>query len=307
MPQPYVAPSPILADIVAMQGAGLLPSLTAIAWASRPNAAAYAGCTQYISDIAPNGGLFRSDGVNWLPSSGVQRLASVGIPVLVPPVTGTNTISAGGLITLTGITLPNNYTNGLWIHLLAGDVVGGATGLYYAVQTSNTTNATFQVYTNYQAPNAAFVPYVPTGTLVNAVGSGAALGDTSGVDRTLCNLVIPGGFLAPNGTLSWTAGFSNSSAATTKQLKATLGGAALINVNNSGQPGAQMSTSLANVGSAASQTIRTAGNGNSSPGYTAVDTTVNQTFALIAQIASATKNTDWALLTALQVIATPAS
>jgi len=229
-------------------------------------------------------------------------LAQSAIAILLPPTTSTNTISAGGLITLTGIVLQNNYTYGLWVYLQAGDVVGGAAGLYWAVQTSNTTNATIQVYTNYQSPTNQFIPYIPSGTLTPVVGSGAALVDNSNADRVLVNVTVPGGLLGNNGGLRSTWGFTCFNSANAKAIAEKLAGTTFGSFSvttaatgylqdtlmNRGIPNAQY-CNRNNQGWGSNATI-------SAAQFLALDTTTDKAMTYTGNIATAGKATDFIVL-----------
>lgn len=58
-----------------------------------------------------------------------------------------------------------------------------------------------QVYSLFADPANAFVPYVPSGTLSAAVGSGSAFTQTTAADVTLVNVMLRGGSLGPFGRL----------------------------------------------------------------------------------------------------------
>ena len=223
------------------------------------------------------------------------------IPVLLPPSTGTNTISTAGVITLTGITLPTNYTGGLWVYLMAGDVVGGAEGLYFAIQTSNTTNATIQVKTNYQAPGSAFTPFIPE-LSVNAVGSDVALVDNSGVYRTLANITVPGGLMGANGAWRNTAFFTYPNNANNKTMRGIFGGSVIIQVTPSTTAVQAWTRSFRNNGvqnsnvSSGAMVTSDSGASSSSFGRFAINTAVDQAFTLNANISAAGKATDYIVL-----------
>jgi hypothetical protein len=125
-------------------------------------------------------------------------LAQSGVPVGIP---ASGTVATNGQITL-GAALVRSYSSGIWFYLPAGTIAGGAAGLYWCVMSSNTVG---QVYTKFADTSQGFFPYIPTGTLVNAVGSNAAYTQTISVDIILVSIALPGNSLGNNGAIYITA------------------------------------------------------------------------------------------------------
>jgi hypothetical protein len=141
-------------------------------------------------------------------------LAQSGVPV---GIANNGTVATNGQITL-GTALPRIYSGGIWLYLPAGAVSGGAAGLYWCVMSSVTVG---QVYTNFADTSQVFVPYIPTGTLVNAVGSNAAYTQITNTDIVLANVTLPAGSLGNSGAVSIiSSGHMATAAAGNKYVKA---------------------------------------------------------------------------------------
>jgi hypothetical protein len=151
-------------------------------------------------------------------------LAQSGVPVGLMP---NGTVATNGQITL-GTALPRTYSNGIWLYLPAGAVSGGAAGLYWCVMSSTTVG---QVYTKFADTSQNFVPSIPTGTLVNAVGSNAAYTQTINVSIVLCKITIPAGSLGANGQLRINNEFSYNLATGTKLFQIYLNSYQLLQSN----------------------------------------------------------------------------
>ena len=211
--------------------------------------------------------------------------AQTAIPSILLP---NSTVATNGIITI-GTALPTTYAN-FWGFLPAGAVVGGAAGLYFMKATSPTSA---QVYTNYvDASVTAFTPYIPSGALVNAVGSNSAYTQTTASNFTLANVTITGGSMGLNGTLRISSGYGlNSSAGARGNVinlsGSQVGGASVNNVaaeftnvviRNRQLLNSQhtIASNLALVYAAPSTT------------FTAIDTSINQPLTFTGQLATAT-------------------
>jgi hypothetical protein len=171
---------------------------------------------QYFNNIAkPPLGFFKKS---------PYTLAQSGVPVGIAP---NATVATNGQITL-GTALPRIYSGGIWLRLPAGAVVGGAAGLYWGVMSSTTVG---QVYTNFADTSQGFSPYIPTGTLVNAVGSNAAYTQTTNASIVLCKITIPAGSLGANGQLRINNEFSYNLATGTKLFQIYLNSYQLLQSN----------------------------------------------------------------------------
>jgi hypothetical protein len=154
-------------------------------------------------------------------SSGVPYiLAQSGVPAGIAP---NGTVATNGQITL-GTALPRIYSNGIWLYLPAGTVVSGLAGLYWCVMSSTTVG---QVYTKFADTSLGFVPYIPTGTLVNAVGSNAAYTQTINTYIVLCKVTIPANSLGANGQLRINNEYSYNLATGNKLFELILNATAL--------------------------------------------------------------------------------
>lgn len=223
------------------------------------------------------------------PVSAPQRtwlLAQSGVAIGLAP---SGTVATNGTITL-GTALPRVYSGGIWLRLPTGAVVAGAAGLYWCVMSTTTIG---QVYTNFVDTSLGFVSYIPTGTLVTAVGSNGAYTPTTSVDIVLGNVTLPANSLGNNGGLRVRTLSVNSVNANTKTVKHLLSGVsflaigssstssmlnALNNIVNQGVPNAQQSQSWG----------VTLGNSTATSIQALVDTTLNQPVTITSSIAVAT-------------------
>lgn len=133
------------------------------------------------------------------------------------------TIAANGQVTL-DTALDTTYDRGIWLRFPAGAVSGGSAGLYWVVMSSTTVG---QVYTNFTDASAAFIPYVPSGTLVAAVGSGSAYTQTTAAYITVINMTLAANALGSNGALRYNYRLKYNLAAGNKLLNRYLNGVSL--------------------------------------------------------------------------------
>lgn len=189
----------------------------------------------------------RAGVLNYLNACDVPtlRIVNAGVPSILA---NSGTVATNGTVTL-GTALPAIYANA-WIWLPAGAVVGGAAGLYFVKFSSTTVG---QVYTNYSAVTADFIPAVPAGTLVNAVGSNAGYTGVTAADVPLAYVRIPANSVGINGQLRARAAFANNNTAGTKAVKLIYGTATLVTLTNTTAVLAQLRATMANRGIAAAQ------------------------------------------------------
>ena len=213
-------------------------------------------------------------------------LAQAGVPVGLAP---NGTVATNGQVTL-GTALPRTYSGGIWLRLPAGAVSGGAAGLYWCNMTSTTVG---QVYTNFVDTSLGFVPYIPTGTLVNAVGSNAAYTQTIGANIVLANFTLPAGSLGPNGQLRANWEFSYNLAAGNKTFLSLLNGIQLAGSTRTTAGGHDSYTyRMHNLGVQNSNSVYAPSESSTSSAtaqtVTAIDTSVSQAFTLSVNIDTAT-------------------
>lgn len=209
-------------------------------------------------------------------------LAQSAVPVCLAP---NGTVATNGLITL-GTALPTTYSAGIWLRLPAGAVVGGSAGLYWAVMTSTTQG---QVYTNFADPASEFIPSIPSGDLVAAIGSNAAYMQTTGADITLVNVTVPSGAMGAMGKLRYTGlpGWLNS--AGTKTFKLYHGGVSLVSLVRTTSTNDQHFFELFNRGAGRQVHSNSIAPGSAtSLSYRSVDTSVDQSFSFTGQLTAAT-------------------
>jgi hypothetical protein len=220
-------------------------------------------------------------------------LAQSGTPV---GIANNGTVATNGQITL-GTALPRIYSSGIWLYLPAGAVSGGAAGLYWCVMSSTTFG---QVYTNFADTSQTFIPYIPTGTLVNAVGSNAAYTQITGADIVLANVTLPGGSLGNNGAVSVIASGHMATAAAGNKYVKTFYSSIPFWLNQvtgtSGNYKFSLFAGFMNCGITNSQVETSSdyswGNGSLTGTLTkfTIDSTVDQLLKLVANIPNATES-----------------
>jgi hypothetical protein len=240
---------------------------------------------QYFNNIAkPPVGFFKKP---------PYILAQSGVPV---GIANNGTVATNGQVTL-GTALPRVYSNGIWLYLPAGAVSGGVAGLYWCVMSSTTVG---QVYTNFADTSLGFVPYIPTGTLVNAVGSNSAYTQTTNAEIVLANINLPGNSLGNTGSISVvSSGHVVAAAAGNKYMKPYYAGNGFWFNQIGATSGNQKFSFFAgfmNNGATNSQIATSCDYswGNGAAGGTlnnfAADSTINQPLKLTASIPNATES-----------------
>lgn len=201
-------------------------------------------------------------------------LAKSAVPVILAP---NGTVATNGTITLS-TALPTTYYGGAWVRLPAGAVSGGLAGLYWVVFSSMTVGAVKNVFVD---PATAFIPYIPTGTLVNVTGSNVGYAQTTAT-TTLINIAITGGLLGPVGGFRLQQTASCIGNANGKVLETKLGTAQIGYASASGYGGMHILSTCLNRGVATQQISTRNPLGASSTAHfatvnTAADTSVNLT------------------------------
>lgn len=224
-----------------------------------------------------------------LKAIGVARsLDASAVPVCLAP---NGTVATNGVVTL-GTALPATYSGGIWLRLPAGAVVGGAAGLYWVVMSSTTVG---QVYTAFADPATEFIPYVPAGPLVQAVGSNVGYTQTTGADITLVNVTLPAGTLGPRGMLDILADWHFNSNANSKGTKVRLNTTPFSTQTNASVVWLREFVPILNRGSEARQVGGTNGysfslgnHGSALEIYGTVDTSVDTAINFTASLTAAT-------------------
>lgn len=197
-------------------------------------------------------------------------LSQSGIPVILSS-SATAITSTGAVSGATALPYVPTGVVQVFMFLAA---LGGANQLYYARYSSATA---FQLYLD------AAGTITPTG-----LTAGAYAGGTSEV--TLVSALIPGGAMGANGSLTRHVLMQFSSSASTKVLRASLGGA--LPAQGYGATNSAGVVVLFTVFNCASQSIQRAINGSdgmtSAAGINAaVDTSIDQSATLTGQLSSA--------------------
>ena len=213
-------------------------------------------------------------------------LAQSAVPVCLAP---NGTVATNGIVTL-GTALPTTYSGGIWLRLPANAIVGGAAGLYWVVMSSTTVG---QVYTNFADPATEFIPSIPSGALVAAVGSNAAYTQTTGADITLVNATLAGGSLGLNGTLETKLFESHPSNANNKTFRNKLGGTTFLAIAattslTSSTLGFATNRGVANAQTTGAQTASSFGINTIPALYLGVDTSAAVASTITGQLAVAT-------------------
>lgn len=211
-------------------------------------------------------------------------LAQSAIPVCLAP---NGTVATDGIVTL-GTALPTTFSGGIWLRFPANAIVGGAAGMYWAVMSSTTQG---QVYTNFADTATEFIPFIPGGPLVAAVGSNAAYTQTTAADITLVNVTLPAGALNNIGELLGRIGYTVNNSAGSKAGRfffgAQLVGAGVLTMTT--VTGGLNSFSLWNAGQTNSQISRGQLNLSTNSGVArhAVNTANSVVLALTANLVTA--------------------
>lgn len=159
------------------------------------------------------------------------------IPVIIP---NSSTVATNGAITVTA--LLDTYSDGAWVYLPAGAIVDGLAGLYWTIFSSTTAGI---VKTNYVNPaTTEFVPYVPTGTLVTAVGSNSAYVTPTAVDVPLVNITLPANSVSIGSNIKAFCRVTCPSAADDKIVKHLLGTTAVGSQTFTTSTGGTLTTAI---------------------------------------------------------------
>lgn len=207
-------------------------------------------------------------------------LAQSAIPVILAP---NGTVATNGTITL-GTALPVVYANA-WVRLPAGAVVGGAAGLYYATFSSTTVGV---ITTTFVDPNSMATPVTPVTTTI-AVGSNAAYTQTINTDINLANVIVPGGWMGPNGALRFQVYATVNNTAGSKTLTGKFSGVYIQASAGGSSISSNLDCRIKNrgVSSQISHEVRGAIAGLA-PIYSTINTAVDQAFTITALLATAT-------------------
>ena len=225
-------------------------------------------------------------------------LAQSAVPVCLAP---NGTVATNGIVTL-GTALPTTYSGGIWLRLPANAIVGGLAGLYWAVMSSTTQG---QVYTNFADPATEFIPSIPSGSLVAAVGSNAAYTQTTSSDITLANIKLVALVMGLSGSLNTQPQWSHPNNANNKLEKVTIGGVICASWTNTTTLTESRPHKLRNKGVYNRQLDSTfigLVSSTSSFAYRTIDTSVQQPILLIAQLAVAT---DYVVLDGFDIVVSP--
>lgn len=203
------------------------------------------------------------------------------IPVIIP---NSSTVATNGDITVTA--LADTYDGGAWVYLPANAIVGGLAGLYWTIFSSTTAG---NVKTNYVNPaTTEFIPYVPEGTPVSAVGSNSAYTTTTGSDLPLVNITLPANSVSPGSALKVYSRVTCPNAADNKIVKHKLGTTDMGSQTFTTSTGGALSTA-AFARTSAQQVIGSFGDsGIAATTFGSVDTSAASKIQITGQLAAGT-------------------
>lgn len=203
------------------------------------------------------------------------------VPVVIP---NSSTVATNGAITVTA--LADTYSGGAWVHLPAGAVVGGSAGLYWTIFSSTTAGI---VKTNYVNPaTTEFVPYIPTGTPVTAVGSNAAYVTPTAADVPLVNITLPANSVSVGSTIKTFSRVTCPSAADDKIVKHLLGATSIGSQTFTTSTGGSLATAAFSRTNA-KQVLGSYGDSAiAATTFGAVDTTAASKLVITGQLAAVT-------------------
>ena len=218
--------------------------------------------------------------------SGSKELCG-SVPVIIP---NSTTVATNGSMTVTA--LPTTYSDGAWVYLPAGAIVGGSAGYYWTVFSSSTVGA---VKTNYIDPASEFLPYVPTGTLVAAVGSNSSFTTPTATDITMVNITVPANYLPNGSTVKMFSRVTCPNNANAKTNKHLLGTTLISSQNFASGTGGMLTTSMFNRTRTSQVLGKYADTAISGTTYGTVDTTATTKLVIASQLA---QDTDYIVLEA---------
>lgn len=203
------------------------------------------------------------------------------IPVIIP---NSSTVATNGAITVTA--LPTTYSTGAWVYLPAGAIVDGLAGLYWTVFSSTTAGV---VKTNYIAPaTTEFVPTIPTGTLVTAVGSNSAYVTPTASDIALINITLPANSIPVGSNIKTFCRVTCPSAADDKIVKHLLGSTTIGSQTFTTSTGGTLSTAAFSRTNAKQILGSYGDSGVAATTYGTVDTTAATKLVITGQLAAVT-------------------
>lgn len=213
-------------------------------------------------------------------------------------IANSGTVATNGTVTL-GTALPLTYSEGCWLYLPAGAVVGGSAGWYYAVMSSTTVGV---VYTAYMATMQA--PYIPSGLTIATGSNSGYTGVTTQV--TMGSVQIPAGVLGAQGSVRYKGTWSYNNSAGAKTARIDFAGQTVVSAAPTTTVAISLDKTVHNR-TATKQVIQAAADAQaaSSTAVTtlAIDTTADITVGFTGQIATAT---DYLILESARIEICPA-
>lgn len=212
----------------------------------------------------------------------VPKQIVAAVPVIIP---NSATVATNGAITLTA--LPNTYSDGAWVYLPASAVVGGSAGYYWTVFSSTTAGS---VKTTYIDPTSEFLPYIPTGTLVTAVGSNGAYTTPAATDINMLNITLPANSISKNSCVTMFSRVVCTNSADDKILKHLLGSTTIGSQTYTTSTGGSFNTAIFHRTSAKQVFGIFGASAVSTTTYGTVDTTAASKLVVTGQLENATSD-----------------
>lgn len=192
--------------------------------------------------------------------------------------------------------LPTTYSGGAWIYLPANAIsAGSAAGWYWFVASSTTAGTVYNNrYTSGDPIDA--IPASPTAFATTGPG---VFSQTLASDITALTHTIPGGTMGANGSLVWEPQWIFTASGNNKIFALNYGGTAMHSRTRTATNFESPLLILANMGRQ-DRNVRPFGAGTvnnatyvnattTTPGYSSIDTSQDQTAAVTLQLANATE------------------
>lgn len=253
--------------------------------------------TQVAISIIPNGWKFIPLGASpSYPGNTIQTIVQGGLPMYMP---GTGTITAGGVLALTGTALDQTFANAYFFFPANTVGTGLPAGMYFVQMSSTSAGVVFQnLYTG-------GTPLIPT-TLIPCV-SAVNYTQTTGSLVSLITGTVPAASMGPNGKVKTICFYQNNNSAGTKTFSIKWGGSQTLGTSATTNQSLSVIREVSNAGltnaqtSAASGVTGTGVAAGASQRYTK-DTTASQDINVQAQLGTAT---DWVGLDSYTIEVTP--
>jgi len=257
----------------------------------------YLKTTQVAINIIPNGWKFIPQGMSSsYPGNALQTLVQGGLPMYMP---GTGTLTAAGVLALTGTALDQTFANAYFFFPANAVGTGLPAGMYFVQMTSVSAGTVFQ------NPYTGGTPLIPT-TLIPCVSAGNYT-QTTGALVSLVTGTVPAATMGPSGKVKVICGYQNNNSGGTKTFSIKWGGTQALGTTATTNQSTNIIREICNTGltnaqaSTASGAVGTGASAGASQRYTK-DTTASQDVTIQGQLGTAT---DWVGLDSYTIEVTP--